>query len=137
MKRRLRLRELGIVAVALGLLAAGFVLGRQVGSSPAASRAAGHYDGYAQGLAVGRAGGLAEGRALEFGATLPAADRPAAEAQFQAGYRAGAEDVFAGYDGGWALGRPYVIVLSPGVDGLTYRISHREEYTKVSSKGAG
>jgi hypothetical protein len=137
MKRRLRLPEIGMLVLALGLLAAGFVLGRQTGPSPAASRSAGHDVGYAQGLAVGRAGGLAEGRALQFGATLPTAGQGSAEAQFRAGYRAGAEDVFAGYDGGWAIGRPYVIVLSPGVDGLTYRISHREEYVKAPNKGIG
>jgi hypothetical protein len=137
MKRRLLLREIGILVLALGLLAVGFVLGRQTGPNPAASRSAGHDDGYVQGLAVGRAGGLAQGRALQFGATLPAGDQGTAQAQFQAGYRAGAEDVFSGYDGGWALGRPYLIVLSPGLDGITYRISHREEYVRASSKGVG
>jgi hypothetical protein len=133
MKRRLHLRAVGIVVVAVGVLLAGFVLGRQTSPSPAPA-AAGQPDRYTEGLAVGRASGLTEGRALQFGASLPAADRKAAEAQFRAGYRAGAEDVFSGYDGGWAIGRPYVIVLSPGVNGLTYRISHREEYVRTAHR---
>jgi hypothetical protein len=131
MKRRLHLRAVGIVVVVLGALLAGFVLGRQSSPGPAPTSAR-QPDRYTEGLAVGRASGLAEGRALQFGATLPAADRQAGEAQFRAGYRAGAEDVFSGYDGGWAIGRPYVIVLSPGVNGLTYRISHREEFVKTA-----
>ena len=133
MKQRLPLRTAGIVVLALGLLLVGFVLGRQTGPSPASSAAA-ERDGYADGLAVGRAGGLAEGRAIQAGAELPAADRQKAEAQFRAGYRAGADDVFAGYDGGWVIGRPYVIVLSPGLGGKTYRISHREEYAGTARK---
>ena len=133
MKQRLPLRTAGIVVLALGFLLAGFVLGRQTGPSPASSAAA-EQDGYADGLAVGRSGGLAEGRAIQAGAELPAADRQKAEAQFRAGYRAGADDVFAGYDGGWVIARPYVIVLSPGLGGETYRISHREEYTGTARK---
>ena len=35
-----------------------------------------------------------------------------AKAAFDAGYRAGANSAFAGYDGGWSLGEPYVIVLA-------------------------
>ena len=131
MKRRLYLPEVGIaVVVALGLLLAGVVLGRQTSPTPAASPS--QPDRYTEGLAVGRASGLAEGRALQLGAALPVADRRQAEAQFRAGYQAGAEDVFSGYDGGWVIGRSYVIVLGPGVNGLTYRISHREEYVRTA-----
>ena len=133
MKQRLHLRTAGIVVVAFGLLLAGFVLGRQTGPSPASS-ATTEQDRYADGLAVGRAGGLAEGRAIQAGAELPATDRQNAEAQFRAGYRAGADDVFAGYDGGWVIGRPYVIVLSLGLGGEAYRISHREEYAGTARK---
>jgi hypothetical protein len=133
MKQRLHRRAAGTVVVALTLLLASFLLGRQSGLPPPSSAAA-EQNGYAKGLAVGRAGGLAEGRAIQAGAELPAADRQQAEAQFRAGYQAGAEDVFAGYDGGWVIGRPYVIVLSPGLGGETYRISHREEYAGTDRK---
>ena len=30
-----------------------------------------------------------------------------------------------GYDGGWSLGEPYVIVLAKGGNGITYRIAAR------------
>jgi hypothetical protein len=132
MKQRAHLRTVGLIVAALGLLLAGFCVGRQ--TIPNRAVPAGRGDSYTEGLTTGRAAGLAEGRALQFGAALPAADRPNAQAQFRAGYRAGAEDVFAGYDGGWAIGRAYVIVLSPGVDGLTYRISQREEYVRAANQ---
>ncbi|HWD44556.1 MAG TPA: hypothetical protein VHM23_12765, partial [Actinomycetota bacterium] len=44
---------------------------------------------------------------------------------FDDGYRAGANSVFSGYDGGWSLGHPYVIVLASGANGITYRITAR------------
>jgi hypothetical protein len=69
------------------------------------------------GFAAGRAQGVAEGRALQ----QPAPSRAA----FAAGYAAGADDVFGGYDGGWDLGRPYVITLARGSGAVTYRIASR------------
>jgi len=48
-----------------------------------------------------------------------------AKAAFDAGYTAGANDVFDGYDGGWGLDEPYVIVLVPAGNGITYRIRSR------------
>jgi hypothetical protein len=65
-----------------------------------------------------RAAGIQEGRALQ----QPAQARDA----FKAGYQAGANDVFGGYDGGWDYGRPYVITLTKGSDGVTYKIATRE-----------
>jgi hypothetical protein len=64
-----------------------------------------------------REAGLREGRALQ----QPADARDA----FEAGYQAGANDVFGGYDGGWDYNRPYVITLRKGSDGITYRIATR------------
>jgi hypothetical protein len=66
-----------------------------------------------------RAAGLEEGRALQ----QPAAARDA----FKAGYQAGANDVFGGYDGGWDYDRPYVITLEQGSDGVTYKIATRRK----------
>ena len=34
-------------------------------------------------------------------------------------------DAYGDYDGGWALGAPYLITLEPGADKITYRIASR------------
>jgi hypothetical protein len=65
-----------------------------------------------------REAGVREGRALQ----QPAQARDA----FRAGYQAGANDVFGGYDGGWDYDRPYVITLKKGSDGVTYTIATRK-----------
>jgi hypothetical protein len=116
------------VAVLAGLAAALVVLGRAT-APPSAARARGYRDGtvagYADGFRAGRAEGLQEGQAIAETAGLPPADRGRARDDFDAGYRAGANGVFGGYDGGWLLGRPYVIVLAKGAGGVTYRIAAR------------
>ena len=73
--------------------------------------------GRAAGLREGRAVGVREGRALQ----VPATGRRA----FEAGYVAGANDVFGGFDGGWALETPYVVTIARGSDGITYRLDSR------------
>ena len=73
----------------------------------------------AAGERAGKAQGLAEGRALQ---VPPSGGRRMA---FRAGYAAGANDVFGGYDGGWYLGRPYVITLARGRGPIAYRIDSR------------
>ena len=75
--------------------------------------------GQAAGLRAGRAVGIREGRALQ----QPASARRA----FQAGYTAGANDVFGGFDGGWSLGTPYTITLGKGPGGTAYRIDTRSK----------
>jgi hypothetical protein len=80
---------------------------------PAAAEAKGR----AAGLREGRALGVSEGRALQ----IPASGRRA----FRAGYVAGANDVFGGFDGGWSFRTPYVITLVHGKRGVTYRIDSR------------
>jgi hypothetical protein len=65
-----------------------------------------------------REAGIEEGRALQ----QPAQARDA----FKAGYAAGANDVFGGYDGGWDYDRPYVITLKKGSEGVTYAIASRK-----------
>jgi flagellar biosynthesis/type III secretory pathway protein FliH len=82
--------------------------------------AAGVREGHAVGVREGHAAGLQEGRALQ--ATGAGAG---ARAAFAAGYAAGANDVFAGFDGGWALSQPYVITLARGRGAVTYRIDSR------------
>jgi hypothetical protein len=44
---------------------------------------------------------------------------------FRAGYVAGANDAFGGFDGGWSLGTPYAITLERGSGGVSYRITKR------------
>ncbi|HEY7488736.1 MAG TPA: hypothetical protein VH912_30125 [Streptosporangiaceae bacterium] len=88
-------------------------------------RSAGLRDGTAAGLREGRAQGRAEGRALQVAQAAPATSRDAVAAAFRKGYAAGANDVFAGYDGGWGLAAPYVIALSRGSGPVTYRIDSR------------
>jgi len=41
------------------------------------------------------------------------------------GYRAGQEDAFSGFDGGWILGDPYIVILARGGRGITYRFARR------------
>jgi hypothetical protein len=120
-----RPRILAAVALALVL----FTLGRLSAPTEAAARARGYHDGtvagYADGFRAGRAEGLQEGQATAETAALPPGDRATARSAFDAGYRAGANGAFSGYDGGWELGRPYVIVLAKGSNGTTYRIAAR------------
>jgi hypothetical protein len=51
---------------------------------------------------------------------------PARPGSYDAGYRAGREEAFAGFDGGWALGAPYIVTLRRGEPGITYRVARRE-----------
>jgi hypothetical protein len=48
-----------------------------------------------------------------------------ARGSFDAGYLAGREAAFAGYDGGWAYDAPYIVFLRPGGPGITYRVARR------------
>lgn len=79
--------------------------------------AAGEAQARAAGLREGRAQGVVEGRALQ----VPTSGRRA----FRAGYVAGANDAFGGFDGGWTFKVPYVITLGHGKGGVTYRIDSR------------
>ena len=40
-------------------------------------------------------------------------------------YAAGLEDAFAGFDGGWTFGAPYIVTLRRGGPGVTYRFARR------------
>jgi hypothetical protein len=82
---------------------------------------------YLDGLIAGEAQGREEGRALQFGQALPADARRVVTTTFVAGYTAGADDVFGGYDGGWAMQAPYVVTLVPGKGAITYRIGSRAQ----------
>lgn len=117
---------LSAVAVAAGL----FVAGRVSAGTDAVRDNAyhrGYAAGVAAGVATGHADGLREGRAVQLTQSLPADQQRAIRDAFTAGYTAGENDVFDGYDGGWGTSTPYVVVLVPGADGATYRIESRVE----------
>lgn len=112
------------VLVGAGLL----LLGRVTAGTNAghdSSYQDGRNDGYAAGLRVGEAQGRQEGRALQEGTALAPGSRQPVQDAFNAGYVAGANDAFGGYDGGWALGAPYLVVLESGTGQVTYRIATR------------
>jgi hypothetical protein len=118
-----------VVAVGgIALLVGGVLIGRL-----SVETNDGRLAGYVQGLREGEAQGLREGRVLQQPVTSATA--------FNEGYAAGANDVFAGYDGGWPLDATYVITLVPGRDGITYRIASRQmmqpgvNYYVCSAKG--
>jgi hypothetical protein len=117
-------KALGLAAAIL--LAAGLVwIGRETvhTASPAGDTLSS--DAYFAGLRVGEAQGRQEGRALQEGAGLPSSSRQPVTDAFNAGYAAGANDAFAGYDGGWSLSVPYVITVEEASGQIVYRISSR------------
>ena len=110
-------RTIVVVAAATVVAAALVLLGR-ITAHPATA-------GYLDGLRVGQAQGVRTGRALQEGSAVsPQSRRPVQDA-FDAGYAAGANDAFSGYDGGWALSSPYLVTLQAGSRQITYRISSR------------
>ena len=96
----------------VALAGGGFAVGRVSADTGA---------GHDAGVREGHAAGLEEGRALQAGGV----SGRGARAAFDAGYAAGANDVFAGFDGGWSLSQPYVITLARGSGAITYRIDSR------------
>jgi hypothetical protein len=127
---RLRITLIALLVVAAAAVAVvGVLVGRASVSTAAATQKGyrtGHLDGYVDGVRVGQTQGREEGRALQVGDALPAADRKAVRDAFTKGYAAGTNDAFAGYDGGWQLGAPYVIVVEQAGGAITYRIRSRE-----------
>lgn|SRR4051794_4756664 len=122
----------GLVGATLVVGAGAFVAGRVSADAGAARRAGyaqghrtGYLDGYVDGLLPGEAQGRREGRVEQETAGLPADAAGRVRVAFEDGYAAGANDVFAGYDGGWSFGTRYVITVAPGRDGVTYRIASR------------
>jgi hypothetical protein len=122
--RAARTKILLVAAVAVLAALACFEVGRLTarGAAPARTdRTADYFDG----LRVGEAQGRQEGRVLQEGASLPAQARRRVAAAFDDGYAAGANDAFAGYDGGWTLGAPYIVTLEAGQGRIVYRIRDR------------
>lgn len=82
-------------------------------------------ESYFAGLRAGEAQGRQEGRAIQEGAELPSNSRQPVKDAFDAGYAAGANDAFAGYDGGWTFSVPYVVTVEEGTGQIVYRIDTR------------
>lgn len=116
-----------MAAVVAGVLIAGgmFLLGRWTAPAPA-NRSTPQVGDYFDGLRAGEAQGRMDGRALQEGVALPRGQRNAVRHAFNAGYVAGMNDAFAGYDGGWALHVPWIITLDGGWGQIVYRIHGRE-----------
>lgn len=73
---------------------------------------------------VGAGVGFAAGRFTH--ASSPAKTTVRTEpGRYSDGYHAGREAAFQGFDGGWGLGEPYIVVLRRGPSGTTYRFAHR------------
>lgn len=121
-----RRRTLVLVAAAAVLLGAALVLLGRATVDRNAGAGAARQDGYFAGLADGQAQGREEGRAAQEVRGLPAGVAAAARRAFSDGYAAGINDAFAGYDGGWELGAPYVVTMQPGKGPVVYRIGKRE-----------
>src|SRR3954451_6296697 len=109
-----------LIALALALAGGASAAGRFSADASAAfdhGHAAGLAEGHAAGLAEGEAEGLRTGRALQ--APVSAQDA------FNAGYAAGTNDAFGGFDGGWEAGLPYVVVVARADGDVTYRMLSR------------
>jgi hypothetical protein len=117
-----------VAAVVAAVLIAGglFLLGRLTAPSDT-PRSVPPVGDYFDGLRAGEAQGRQLGRALQAGAELPPGQRNLARHAFDAGYVAGGNDVFAGYDGGWALHVPWIITVDGGRGQIAYRIHGREQ----------
>lgn len=118
-------RRTAVLVAGLVLAAAAFLLGRATAPDRPAGGTGDSAGSYVAGVQAGEAEGRAEGRAEQVGSALPADQRAAARAAFEAGYAAGADDAFAGYDGGWTLGVPWVVTLEHGAGPVAYRIAQR------------
>ena len=116
-----------LLAIAAGLVVAAgmFLIGRVTASTTTSPASRPGVGDYFDGLRVGEAEGRRQGRALQETAALPANDRRPVRNAFNAGYTAGQNDVFAGYNGGWTLHVPWVITIERGGATVDYRITGR------------
>ncbi|HEY2273801.1 MAG TPA: hypothetical protein VGH30_13580 [Jatrophihabitantaceae bacterium] len=125
MRRRVLIAAGIVAAAAIGT--ALFAIGRATAPSPAHHAPSTSVGDYFDGLRVGEAEGRREGRVLQEGISLPKHDRRPVRHAFDAGYTAGANDAFAGYDGGWALHVPWIVTIEGGAGQIAYRIKGREQ----------
>jgi hypothetical protein len=127
MSRRFGKATVAVSVIVIAVLGGGFfLLGRITADRSDPRGIADARDaGYLAGLRAGVAQGRQEGRALQEGSALRAGDSKPAQDAFNAGYVAGANDTFAGFDGGWQLGRPYLVAIDSGSGQVSYRLDSR------------
>jgi hypothetical protein len=65
------------------------------------------------------------GRATAGDGSRPAAAASVPRGSYADGYRAGREDAFSGFDGGWDYATPYIVTLRRGGPGITYAFARR------------
>ena len=123
MSRAPKVAAVVVAGVLVGV--AMFFLGRLTAPDTAHRSSTSEIGDYFDGLRVGEAQGRQDGRALQEGSELPRGARDVARRAFNAGYIAGTNDVFAGYDGGWTLHMPWIITLEGGTGQVVYRIRDR------------
>lgn len=123
--RRIKL----LLAITVGVVVGAglFLIGRVTASSAPEHTTSKEVGDYFDGLRVGEAEGRRQGRALQEADALPATDRRPVRHAFDAGYAAGQNDVFAGYDGGWTLHVPWIITIERGAAKVDYRIAGRTQ----------
>lgn len=123
-----RSSKVALVVIAGVLIGGGaFALGRITAPHATHRSSTPEIGDYFDGLRVGEAQGRQDGRALQEGIELPRGERHVARSSFDAGYVAGMNDAFAGYDGGWALRTPWIITLDDGSGQIAYRIRDRTQ----------
>ncbi len=126
--QRPKFRRLVLLLFTLIMAGALVMIGRltvDAGQERAAAYDSGHYDGYFAGQQDGVIQGRQEGRVLQKVSDVTPSSRKAVRDAFTEGYAAGANDAFAGYDGGWILSEPYVVTLERGTTPISYRIRSR------------
>jgi hypothetical protein len=114
-----------LVLVLAAGVAGGFLLGRTTAPT--------HDHAWEDSYSLGYDQGLGAGRVLQIGDTIGPGQKDAAAKAFQAGYRAGQDDAFGSYDGGWEIGTPYVVILGHGTGGSAYRFAYRVTMVKGST----
>jgi hypothetical protein len=124
MRVRATSKALILIAAILAAVALGW-FGRTLVRHDASPEQVSESDAYFAGLRAGEAQGRQEGRAAQEGVALPGNSRQPVRDAFNAGYVAGANDAFAGYDGGWTTSVPYVVTLDGGSGQIVYRIDSR------------
>ena len=122
---------LAIVAVG----AAAFFIGRSNGESRGEDSVRAEYQPgqpayqaiFNKGRAVGTAAGTASGQAQGEKTGQEKGTKLGLQKGQQQGQVTGANDVFAGFSGGWQTGNFYIVLIDQGTGGVDYKIASRKQ----------